>query len=66
MKHPATTLLAVLLIAAGTFIWIQHQSQEKLRAEINSLTDANNQLVAGTENLSNLLAQAGSSQGASR
>ncbi|MBW8863834.1 MAG: hypothetical protein JF609_02725 [Verrucomicrobia bacterium] len=66
MKRPMTALLAVLLIAAGAFIWIQHQSQEKLRADINSLTDDNNQLKAGTENLSNLLAQANSSQGASQ
>lgn len=66
MKRLRLCLLAALLIAAAVFLWIQHQSQEKLRAEINSLTDENNQLKAGTENLSNLLAQANSSQGAGK
>ncbi len=61
MKHLQAALFVVLLIAAAVIVWVEHQSQEKLRAEISALTDQNTQLNAGVENLSNQVVQANSS-----
>jgi myosin heavy subunit len=66
MKRLQAGLFAALLIAAAVMFWIQNQSQEKLRAEIASLTEQNNSLNAANENLSNRVAQANSSQAMSK
>ena len=66
MKRLLAGLSAALLVAATVIVWIQYQSQEKLRAEINSLTEQNNQLKSDAENLSNQIAQAKSSQAMSK
>ena len=66
MKHLQAGLIAVLLVAGAAMYWFQHQSQEKLRADNAALTAQNAALQSGSENLSNLLAQANSSQAVSK
>ncbi|HSY17431.1 MAG TPA: hypothetical protein VK815_03815 [Candidatus Acidoferrales bacterium] len=66
MKSLPTTLIAALVIAGVVMYWIQHQSSEKLRADIAALTDQNDSLKADTDNLSRQLAQATNSQAAGK
>jgi RNA polymerase sigma factor (sigma-70 family) len=55
--------ISVLVVAgATTALVVQHQTQEKLRAENDSLTQQIAQLKTDNENLSNRLAAAGNSQ----
>src|SRR5664280_2568302 len=66
MKRFQVILFGALLIATGVMLWIQHHSQDKMRAEIAALSEQNNSLVAANENLSNLVAQANGSQAMSK
>ena len=66
MKRPKVILFTALLIATGVMLWIQHHSQEKMRAEIAALLEQNNSLVTANENLSNLVAQVNGSQAMSK
>ena len=53
---------ALVVAGAATAFVIQHQAQEKLRAENESLTQQIAQLQTDNENLSNRLAEAGDSK----
>ena len=54
----ATIALVVLLVAALAVIFYQHQSQEKLHADADALTQSVSQLHADNDNLSKQLAAA--------
>lgn len=66
MKHLQTGLIAALLIAGAVMYWIQHQTSEKLRADMATLAGQNDALKADTENLANQLVQATNSQAMGR
>lgn len=69
MNRLLPALLAMilsLLIGAVMILWVQHQSQEKLQAEITALAEQNTRLQADAEDFSNRLAHAGNSPTMSR
>jgi len=62
MKNLMAGFAAIVLIACAVVLFQQRQAQEKLRAENGSLQQQIAKLKADNENLSNLAAQAKSSQ----
>jgi len=66
MKNLTAAIIGVLLIALGVMYWIQHQSMERLRADIATLAQQNDSLKADAENLSQQLMQTTNSQAAAK